>query len=275
MTTMMMMPTSSEAAEEVASKKESSMVAGAEVARRLRGVPTFAIVDGNGVPFATYEKGGASGTGYFFTTIAAAQYVLEDAKKAFQEARLAGRDTEDSWGDSHTVTVSLAVALQLSVKKRINIAQNGNSLTTYYQILPGTSELQLAQRLDKKSARFAERGRVPLFYFPELTLPLENNNNNDSSSSPVAAASLPLFFDPRDLLAEWKKQYSDTTPPPVKVRELTEIFYAMLKPGGENQSVQNMVFMPTSSSLDAVKEIQKNSDNQAVKYKMGQVILTS
>ena len=166
MTTMMMMPTSSEAAEEVASKKESSMVAGAEVARRLRGVPTFAIVDGNGVPFATYEKGGASGTGYFFTTIAAAQYVLEDAKKAFQEARLAGRDTEDSWGDSHTVTVSLAVALQLSVKKRINIAQNGNSLTTYYQILPGTSELQLAQRLDKNRPASQKEDESLSFIFP-------------------------------------------------------------------------------------------------------------
>ena len=252
------------------------MVSGEEVARRLRKVPTFAIVDGNGTPFATYSKTEGTATGYFFTTYEGATYVLEDARKAFAEAKEAGKPTEDSWGDSQIVSVSLAQALQLSVKKQSNIIRNNinnQTVTTYYQILPGAEELSFAMKLEKiksstKSVRYSERGRVPLFYSPLLTLPSPSNENE---------VVQPMYFSAKDLIVEWdKQQQSSANPqkiPSVEVRELTEIFYAMLKPGGEDQSVKNMVFMATSTSLEKVKEL--SSANNNLRYNMGQVVLTT
>ena len=252
------------------------MVSGEEVARRLRKVPTFAIVDGNGTPFATYSKTEGTATGYFFTTFEGATYVLEDARKAFAEAKEAGKPTEDSWGDSQIVSVSLAQALQLSIKKQSNIIRNNinnQTVTTYYQILPGAEELSLAMKLEKiksstKSVRYSERGRVPLFYSPLLTLPSPTNENE---------VVQPMYLSAKDLVAEWDKQQQNSPNPQkipsVEVRELTEIFYAMLKPGGEDQSVRNMVFMATSTSLEKVKELSAANNN--LRYNIGQVVLTT
>ena len=98
--------------------------------------------------------------GYFFTTYRGAEYVLDDAKKAFAKAKDAdnnegetgsqgaigadgSRDVPDSWGQAQIVTVPLDVAMQLSVKKTNSLVQNGNGRTfnTYYQVIPGTVSL--------------------------------------------------------------------------------------------------------------------------------------
>ena len=92
-------------------------------AKRLHPVPLFTIVDGNGVPFHTYDKDSASGFGYFFTTYQSALYVLDDAKNAFAKAKEESAknqgngkgaigaegdsDVPDAWGLSQIVTLPL------------------------------------------------------------------------------------------------------------------------------------------------------------------------
>lgn len=247
-------------------------------ARRLRTVPLFAIVDGNGTPFHTYDKDSAGGFGYFFTSYISAEYVLDDAKKAYEKAKLeaaqkkeAGEtgtgsigedgtgEVPDTWGQARIVTVPLDIAMQLSVKKTKSVAQNAKSKTfnTYYQVIPATEDLNAALRIDN-GQRFKERGRVPLFFVDGLTLP-----SNEEGLEQVT----PVFFILKDLVREWKKQYPDADLPKIQVRELNETFRAMITPGGRDKSVKDLVFVANSESVARAKDCPRS-------YKLGQMILT-
>ena len=247
-------------------------------AKRLRTVPLFAIVDGNGTPFHTYDKDSAGGFGYFFTSYTSAEYVLDDAKKAYEKAKLEaaqkkleassaggtiGEDgtgeVPDTWGQAQIVTVPLDVAMQLSVKKTQSVAQNAKSKTfnTYYQVIPATEDLNAALRIDS-GQRFKERGRVPLFFVDGLTLP-----SNEEGLDQVT----PSYFRVKDLVAEWKKQYPDSELPKIQVRELNETFRSMITPGGRDKSVKDLVFVANVDSVAKAKGTLRN-------YKLGQMILT-
>ncbi|KAL7445988.1 hypothetical protein ACHAXM_010360 [Skeletonema potamos] len=248
-------------------------------AKRLRTVPLFAIVDGNGTPFHTYDKDSAGGFGYFFTTYTSAEYVLDDAKKAYEKAKLeaaqkkeAGEATiggsigedgtggvPDTWGQAQIVTVPLDVAMQLSVKKTQSIAQNAKNkkFFTYYQVIPSTEDLNAALRIDS-GQRFKERGRVPLFYVDGLTL-----TSNEEGIDQVT----PSYFRISDLKQEWTKQHPNTELPKVQVRELNETFRAMITPGGKDKSVKDLVFVANSESVAKSKACSRN-------YKLGEMILT-
>ena len=247
-------------------------------AKRLRTVPLFAIVDGNGTPFHTYYKDSAGGFGYFFTSYISAEYVLDDAKKAYEKAKLeaaqkkeAGEtgtgsigedgtgEVPDTWGQARIVTVPLDVAMQLSVKKTQSVAQNAKSKTfnTYYQVIPATEDLNAALRIDS-GQRFKERGRVPLFFVDGLTFP-----SNEEGLEQVT----PVFFILKDLVREWKKQHPDEDLPKIQVRELNETFRAMITPAGRDKSVKDLVFVANSESVAKAKECPRS-------YKLGQMILT-
>ena len=248
-------------------------------AKRLRTVPLFAIVDGNGTPFHTYDKDSAGGFGYFFTSYVSAEYVLDDAKKAYEKAKLeaaqkkeAGETTNngsigedgtgevpDTWGQARIVTVPLDIAMQLSVKKTQSVAQNakGKTFSTYYQVIPATEDLNAALRIDS-GQRFKERGRVPLFFVDGLTLP-----SNEEGLDRVK----PAYFILKDLVKEWKKQYPESDLPKIQVRELNETFRAMITPGGRDQSVKDLVFVANSESVAKAKESPRS-------YKLGEMILT-
>ena len=246
-------------------------------ARRLRAVPTFTIVDGVGTPFHTYDKDSAGGFGYFFTSYTSAQYVLEDARNAFKKAKdeaaakkergeessiggeEGGGDVPDAWGQAQIVTIPLDVAMQLSVKKTSSIAQNGKGKTfnTYYQVIPETADMNAALRIEN-SPRYNERGRVPLFFVDGLSLP--SKEDPDSFSKPV-------FFRIKDLKEEWQRQFPDKDLPKVQVRELNETFRSMIRPGGGDASVRDIVFVPMAESVDKAKNCGRT-------YKLGEMILT-
>mmetsp|Transcript_3057 Transcript_3057/g.4718 ORF Transcript_3057/g.4718 Transcript_3057/m.4718 type:complete len:360 (+) Transcript_3057:53-1132(+) len=261
-----------------ASEKPPPIIPLLTTAKRLRTVPLFAIVDGNGTPFHTYDKDSAGGFGYFFTSYISAEYVLDDAKKAYEKAKLEAAqkkeagDTDtgsigedgtgevpDTWGQARIVTVPLDVAMQLSVKKTQSVAQNAKSKTfnTYYQVIPATEDLNAALRIDS-GQRFKERGRVPLFFVDGLTLP-----SNEEGLDQVT----PVFFILNDLVKEWKKQHPDSDLPKIQVRELNETFRSMITPAGRDKSVKDMVFVANSESVAKAKECQRS-------YKLGQMILT-
>ena len=255
-----------------AAEKPPPIIPLVTTAKRLRTVPLFTIVDGNGVPFHTYDKDSAGGFGYFFTTYQSALYVLDDAKNAFTKAKEeaaktkdkgagsigeeGSSDVPDAWGQAQIVTLPLDIVMQLSVKKTQSVAQNGkgNKFDTYYQVIPSTEDLNAALRIEN-SQRYSERGRVPLFYVDGLTM-LEEG-----------AAVNPVFFRVKDLIAEWQKQYPDKEVPKIKVRELNETFRAMIRPGGKDTSVENLVFVPIPESVEKAKDSGKS-------YKLGEMILT-
>ena len=256
-----------------AAEKPPPIIPLVTTAKRLRTVPLFTIVDGNGVPFHTYDKDSAGGFGYFFTTYQSALYVLDDAKSAFAKAKEeaaktkdkgagsigeeGSSDVPDAWGQAQIVTLPLDIVMQLSVKKTQSVAQNGkgNKFDTYYQVIPSTEDLNAALRIEN-SQRYSERGRVPLFYVDGLTIISEDG-----------AVMNPVFFRTKDLIAEWQKQYPDKEVPKIKARELNETFRAMIRPGGKDASVENLVFVPIPESVEKAK-------NSGKSYKLGEMILT-
>ena len=240
-----------------ASEKPPPIIPLKTTAKRLRSVPLFTIVDGNGVPFHTFDKDSAGGFGYFFTTYRSAEYVLDDARKAFSkaktdeskkkqkndEARIGdaniivkdlnpdAKDDEssdgevpDAWGQAQIVTLPLDLVLQLSVKKTQSIATNGKGkkFNTYYQVIPATEDLNAALRIED-GQRYKERGRVPLFYVNGLTIPSTEEGNEGPMN--------PVYFRIQDLKDEWTKQYPDQSIPTIRVREMGETFREMIKPG--------------------------------------------
>ena len=249
-------------------------------AKRLRTVPLFAIVDGTGTPFHTYDKDSAGGFGYFFTSYTSAEYVLDDAKKAYEKAKLeaaeknqsqqqgtigedGSTEVPDAWGQAQIVTVPLDIALQLSVKKTSSIAQNAKDkkFNTYYQVIPSTEDLNAALRIEN-GPRYSERGRVPLFYIDGLTLPAEAGGEEGMD------IVTPVYFRIKDLTAEYMKQHPNTTNiPKIRVRELNETFRAMITPGGKDTSVKNLVFVANPDSVAKARGCTRN-------YKLGQMILT-
>ena len=80
----------------------------------------------------------------------------------------------------------------------------------------------------------------------------------------------PVYFRAKDLIAEWKRQNPDANDgdmPRIKVRELNETFRAMIRPGGKDESVRNLVFVPIPESVEKAKGCSRN-------YNLGEMILT-
>jgi len=266
------------------SEKPPPIVPLLTTAKRLRAVPTFTIVDGNGVPLHTYDKDSAGGFGYFFASYTSAEYVLDDARKAFAKAKTEASakkedeeagggaidddgsvDVPDAWGRAQIATVPLDVAMQLSVKKTQSVAQNtkgGKKFSTFYQVIPSTEDLNAALRIEN-GPRYSERGRVPLFYVDGLTVP----SSDEEGDGGAAARANPVYFRIRDLKAEWQRQHPESELPTVKVRELNETFRAMIRPGGKDESVKNLVFVPIPESVEKSKDSGRS-------YKLGEMILT-
>jgi hypothetical protein len=290
-------------------------------AKRLHAIPTFAIVDGYGLPFHTYDKDTAGGLGYFFTSYRSAEFVLEDAKVAFAKAKAEERrsnkvadekregeaeeeeyannnigasEVPDSWGQARIVSIPLDVVMQLTVKKTSSIAQNGQGkrFTTYYQVIPNQDEQNAALRIED-GPRYRERGRVPLFYIDGLQIPFEddendnnNNNNNEggsgsgSGSSSMKTMMNPVYLHIQDLKDEWQRQHPSsngsisTNMPPIKVRELNETFRAMIRPGGKDVSLSNLIFIPSLDNVSMAKAIIAAGGNSNSKYRLGEMILT-
>ena len=114
-----------------------SVVSPLETLQRLRKVPTYTLVDSSGVPFMTYDSKTATADGFFFLDYANAQAVLLDAQQAYERAKEEGKDgVPETWGASRIVTVPLDFAMRLTVTQTSNVAQNGKSFRTNYQVLP-------------------------------------------------------------------------------------------------------------------------------------------
>lgn len=134
---------------------------------------------------------------------------------------------------------------------------------TFVNIWHLKEDLNAALRIEK-GPRYSERGRVPLFYIDNLTIPSKEPDGTTIQANPV-------YFRFKDLIAEYKRQNPDSSneeiAPKIKVRELNETFRSMIRPGGKDASVENLVFVPIAESVEKSKDCPRN-------YKLGEMILT-
>jgi len=231
-----------------------------ENARRFRKVPTFAIVDGStGIPFMILKNGGTA-TGYFFTNYESATVVLDNAKS---DAAEKDRSTLSTWENARITSVPLEFALKLSEARLDAKAQNGQSYSTLYDILPTAGDLSDGKRINK-GAIFDEQGRVPLFYIEELEGETESGEKR-----------LPVYFAKSDLIKTWKKNFPDKQPPPVQVIELIDTFTAMVNPragiSGDQKLLKKIVLIPSLDSKQSATECEKGRGSSPA-YKAGEMI---
>lgn len=226
----------------------TSAVTPQELLARSRRVPCFAIVDKDGVPYVIVDKKTGFGTGYFFLTFSGALSVLGDAEKRAKE-----EGNEKVWEGARITTVPLDIAVRLSLKKVERTGQNDIKKETISDILPGMDEREAASKLDK-SGRFDEQGSVPVFYAEE--------------GMEAADGSLPTYFSPATLAADWDRIYGGKKPlPNIQVVDLLDLFQGAMR----GSSKLNPTFVPTEESIDVVKELQARSLN--VPYKADRMVM--
>jgi len=243
-------------------KDSASVVAPKELARRLRRIPTFSIVDPTGKPYMILEGSRPPPIGYFFLNYEAAKFVLEDAIRVAVEGNY-----DNTWAGAKITAVPLDFAMQLSVKKRTRKGQDGITLESINDLIPSAADLDDASRLDK-SGRYTQKGRVPMFYFDGLTLP------PDEEAMGNADPRVPVFFSKIDLLNEWNKQYPGQEPPKTtKVLDLIETFQSLIRPGGTDKTLKNIVFVPNEQSLKTASSLR--SDASIPKYSFDEMLMVA
>ena len=235
-----------------------------QILLRLKSIPTFCIVDPNGVPFMIFD-GQASATGYFFLSFDIAAQALTDAKRKDTNAGAAA-----IWEQARIIVVPLAVALQISLRKSQRVAvNNGIRFNTYGDIVPSQEGIDDAKTIDSSttvsslSNKWGQKGRVPLFYISDMTL--DNGRQ-------------PRYFNQRDLLKEWYRQHPEQTsaPPKIQIVEMVDMYRSALK--GKNSdfvTIQNLAIMPVVETNQVAGQLlqQQPKDNPLPKYDFNMVYL--
>jgi len=261
-----------------------SLLSTEEVTARLRGVPTFAIVDKRGTPFMVFGED-AKVTGYFFTSYGEAQRILALAIKSSDQARIRGKEEliakkkaageknpqklsdedekelgDNPWREARISTVPLDVAVLLARKTRYK-----SSGGIYFKLAP--AETDIYDALATTGRGDLPEGQVPLFYFEELVLsPRTSPSEKDSSGTDIKVS--PVYFRKSELLNEYKKQFGkDADYPALKVTELSAVVAEMTRPGETNEDIKSVYFMAPEGSEQAVKEcINKGGKEDSFKF---------
>ena len=139
-----------------------------EILQRLVGIPTFTLVNEEGVPLIIYDKYKAIGTGYFFFSKAIALQALAAATASVDPA-----DGTNLFEKAHIKVVPLSVAIQLALTNNLSVATNpeekinGIKVKTIHLIIPTEDGNTDAVRLDTSrggnAKKWETKGRVPLF----------------------------------------------------------------------------------------------------------------
>lgn len=229
-------------------------------AKRFKGVPAFAIVNGNdGVPFMILRNSGIA-SAYFFTTYEGASMVLEDARR---DAKAKDLESENYWNDAKITSVSMEFALKLSKGNPFATAQNGVKYQSVYDIIPSITAIDTAERIDSKKI-WKEQGRVPLFYTDDFELPPEVVGGKNR---------IPVFFEKADLLAAYNKKFPASPIPQIKVIELVDMFSSLVGEGSlmkvAPKLAENFVVIPNKDQKLKAVEIEKNREKSVSAYQLG------
>lgn len=242
---------------------EQGLVSTQRLADLLRAVPTFTIVDQKGVPFMVVGED-AKVTGYFFIDYDEAQRILRVADKsaetaiaeAIKEDTSQASELTNPWKNARISTVPLDFAVTLITKSLYDRRAGGN----YFQIAPSAEQIENALSVTGKED-LAE-GKVPLFYYEDFTLPVKDSVD--------AKPQTPLYFELKQLETAFRQANGKSAPlPPTKVTELFAVLLEMVKPGGTDVDLANLVFVPPPTSSAGVRACQKRARN-APPFLLGQ-----
>jgi Tic22-like family len=236
-------------------KLDQGLISTRQVAELLHSVPTFTIVDSEGVPYMVVGED-AKVTGYFFTDFDEAQRVLKlaqaSADKSIRESKKDPKqspyssDLVNPWNDAKISTVPLDVAASLVTRASALNAQ-GKGPRNYFQIAPSVSDIQDALAITGKDD-LAE-GKVPLFYIEDFMI-------NDNTQSP-------LYFNQEQL----KRAYLHAVPmssdsdvlKKIRVSELFAILAELVKPGGTDQELKTVSFVAPVNSMKKAAECERSA----------------
>lgn len=246
----------------VGTTSTATPVTAKDVLTPLASIPTFCLVDQEGIPFMVFD-GQATATGYFFLSSDVAAEALEDARTKDTKTR----EAQDLWKDAQIVVVPLSVALQLAVSKRqrigVNTKNKGNvegvKFNTYNDLVAsaeGVADAKAVQQQQQLQDRWSQKGRIPLFYMDGLTI---------QKSSGEGERKRPLYFNKADLLAEWKKQAAANTGnssiPAIQVVELVELFRTASSKN-DWSAWADLAIMPVAETNQVAREITKQQQQQ-------------
>ena len=236
--------------------ESEGMVSQSKLASLLKRIPTFAIVDANGVPYFVVGED-AKLTSYFFTSYDEAKRILDVANKSSDKAikeskkelkqknggKLTKEDEEEiginPWKTAQITSVPLDLAVSLSSK--------GKLAGAYFKVSP--SELDIEDALSIDGSDDLPEGKVPLFYIEDMT----TVGNDETKVSP-------LYFQKDQLISEWKRQQKKTTnksdakDPEIKVTELFATITEMIRPDGKDEDLKTLEFI---TPLDSVSKAEK------------------
>ena len=263
----------------------SGMVSATSVARRLRAVPTFTIVDKRGVPFMVFGED-AKLTAYFFTSYDEARRILDvaivssdkslgDLRKETNEKRMAeglkplSRKEQDEelginpWREARISTVALDFAITLATKSG---RQRGGAV--YFKVSPSEDDVADALEVDSKlsggKTELAE-GKVPLFYFEDFKIPRTSAvGSKDDDELPDEVS--PVYFSKAALLEAYKQspegKAGNEGVPEIKVSELLSVVTAMVDPDVKDEDLKGLVFIPPAGSSKRAKECEKKGGKE-------------
>lgn len=241
----------------------------------LHDIPTYTIVDNDGVPFMVVGED-AKVTGYFFIEYNEAVRILKAASRSadntIQQAIKSGETLENDqlinpWKNAYISTVPLDFAITLCLKSNTKEIGLGN----FYQIAPSESDIIDALVITKKES--LQEGKVPLFYDPDVTVSDDNKKS-------------PLYFQRVQLEQDYKRELKRATnnnnnidnqqrqqQPNIQVTELFAILRELGKTtttSAKNTSsdddpliASTIALIPPIGSIKKSNEIIKNSKNKS------------
>jgi len=241
---------------------DEGMVSQSKLASLLKRIPTFAIVDANGVPYFVVGED-AKLTSYFFTSYNEAKRILDVAVKSSDKAiattkkeikakngKLTKEDEEEiginPWKAARITSVPLDLAVTLSSK--------GKLAGAYFRVAP--SELDIEDALATDGSDDLPEGRVPLFYIEDMTI-------SNGGAGGVTEEVSPLYFQKEQLISEWKSQNKSkskdgaSSPDDIKVTELFGTITEMVRPGGTDKDLKTLQFIAPKDSIAKAEKCKK------------------
>lgn len=249
---------------------EGGMVSQAKLASLLKKIPTFAIVDSDGVPYFVVGED-AKLTSYFFTSYGEAKRILDVAisssDKAIKETKKEikakrGKVTKEDeeeiginpWKSARITSVPLDLA--------VSLASKGKLAGAYFRVAPSESDIEDALAMDGTDD--LPEGKVPLFYVEDMII-----SNGDEQISP-------LYFQKEQLIAEWQRQQkkedksADASKPSIKVTELFATITEMISPGVTDTELKTLQFVPPSDSKAKADKVLKGEKEP---FKLGERLI--
>ena len=242
---------------------EEGMVSQSKLASLLKRIPTFAIVDTRGVPYFVVGED-AKLTSYFFTSYGEAKRILNVAIKSSDKAirvtkneikaknngKLTKEDEEEiginPWKSARITSVPLDLA--------VSLASKGKLAGAYFKLAPSETDIEDALATDGSDD--LPEGKVPLFYIEDMTI------SSDTEGEVVS----PLYFQKDQLISEWKRQQKkkkngndmkNDNEPDVKVTELFATITEMIRPGGKDEELKTLQFVPPIDSVAKAEKCKK------------------